>query len=530
MKLGPFELSDGMARLATESAFEVLARAKELERQGHEVINLGIGQPDFQTSGHIVEAAKKALDDGHHGYTPGNGILPLREAVAADIAVNRGATVDPDNIVIVPGGKVTMWYAILMFGGPGTEIMYPNPGFPIYESVIAFSGAKPVPIPLLEKNAFAFDADEVLAQITRATRLIIVNSPANPTGGVVPRAEFDKLAAGLERHPHVTILSDEIYSRLTYDDAEFVTMLDYQHLRDRRVATDFAALLRHRLGHVARDRAHPAFDDVVAVPARSAKLEKDFGPGAARRMGIGDILHVEHHRAHAFVLEIVGREIDERAGQKALQDGLIAACLGAFPNVRERRRIGQHVGLHQPRRPGPELHPIGEARRIAAIQPRDRCDRALHVVVQERVRTVFVGEEHRRVDQVHRQAAPVQPHIGAHLLFQLPHHIGTGRHAIAIEQLFGGAGTADKGPALTEQHLPPGAREVEGGDQPVMTCADDDRIVMNVCHDETLLGIQVKRGSKVADKVTLRRDAAIAAVPSVAGRNTGDAAPLILQS
>ena len=238
MKLGPFELSDGMARLGTESAFEVLARAKELERQGHEVINLGIGQPDFQTPGHIVEAAKKALDDGHHGYTPGNGILPLREAVAADIAVNRGATVDPDNIVIVPGGKVTMWYAILMFGGPGTEIMYPNPGFPIYESVIAFSGAKPVPIPLLEKNAFAFDADEVLAQITRATRLIIVNSPANPTGGVVPRAEFDKLAAGLERHPHVTILSDEIYSRLTYDDAEFVTMLDYQHLRDRLIILD----------------------------------------------------------------------------------------------------------------------------------------------------------------------------------------------------------------------------------------------------------------------------------------------------
>jgi aspartate/methionine/tyrosine aminotransferase len=227
-----------MARLGTESAFEVLARAKAIEREGHEVINLGIGQPDFRTPLHIVEAAKKALDDGHHGYTPGNGILPLREAVAADIAKVRGVEVDPDQVVIVPGGKVTMWYAILMFGGPGAEIMYPNPGFPIYESVIAFSGAKPVPIPLREENGFAFDADEVLAKITPATRLIILNSPANPTGGVVPRAQFDTLVAGLERHPRVSVLSDEIYSRLLYDGAEFVTLLGYESLRGRLIVLD----------------------------------------------------------------------------------------------------------------------------------------------------------------------------------------------------------------------------------------------------------------------------------------------------
>ncbi|MCH7930127.1 MAG: aminotransferase class I/II-fold pyridoxal phosphate-dependent enzyme, partial [Proteobacteria bacterium] len=174
-----------MGRLGTESAFEVLARAKAIERAGHEVINLGIGQPDFRTPDHIVEAAKKALDDGHHGYTPGNGILPLREAVAADIARYRGLEVSPEQVVIVPGGKVTMWYAILIFGGPGTEILYPNPGFPIYESVIRYSGAKPVPIALREENGFAFDAEEVLAQITPATRLLILNSPANPTGSVV---------------------------------------------------------------------------------------------------------------------------------------------------------------------------------------------------------------------------------------------------------------------------------------------------------------------------------------------------------
>jgi len=131
-----------------------------------------------------------------------------------------------------------MWYAILMFGEPGAEILYPNPGFPIYESVIDFSGAKAVPIPLYERNGFAFDADEVLERITPATRLLILNSPANPTGGVVPRAQFDRLVAGLERHPHVAILSDEIYSRLLYDNAEFVSMLGYESIRDRLILLD----------------------------------------------------------------------------------------------------------------------------------------------------------------------------------------------------------------------------------------------------------------------------------------------------
>ena len=238
MRIGEFELAPGMGRLGTESAFEVLARAREIEREGHEVINLGIGQPDFRTPDHVVEAAKKALDDGEHGYTPGNGILPLREAVCADIAERRGVEVDPGRIVIVPGGKVTMWHAILMFARPGVEIMYPDPGFPIYESAIDFTGARAVPIPLRESNGFAFDADEVLALISPATRLIILNSPANPTGGVAPRAEFDKLAAGLDRYPHVAVMSDEIYSRLTYDGAEFVSLLGYEGLRDRLIVLD----------------------------------------------------------------------------------------------------------------------------------------------------------------------------------------------------------------------------------------------------------------------------------------------------
>ena len=211
---GLLKLAAGLARLGTESAFELLARAKAREAQGHDIINLGIGQPDFRTPEHIVDA------------------------VAADIAKFRGVEVNPGQVVIVPGGKVTMWYAILLFGEPGAEIMYPNPGFPIYESVINFSGAKAVPIPLRESNQFAFDADEVLDKVTPATRLLILNSPANPTGGVVPRNQFDRLVRGLEAHPEVVVLSDEIYSRLLYEGAEFVSLLEYESLRDRLIILD----------------------------------------------------------------------------------------------------------------------------------------------------------------------------------------------------------------------------------------------------------------------------------------------------
>src|SRR5262249_4963374 len=201
------QMAGRMTTLGTETAFEVLARANALAAQGHSIINLGIGQPDFPTPGHIVEAGRKALADGHHGYTPANGIPQLRKAVAADLWRRHKVESSPDRVLIVPGGKVTMFFAIMLFGEPSAEIMYPNPGFPIYESVIRFSGATPVPMPLHENRGFSFSADEVLGKITPRTRLIIINSPANPTGGVVPRAELDRLVAGLEKHPHVTIMS-----------------------------------------------------------------------------------------------------------------------------------------------------------------------------------------------------------------------------------------------------------------------------------------------------------------------------------
>jgi aspartate/methionine/tyrosine aminotransferase len=232
------EMAAAMSRLGTESAFEVLARAKALEEQGRDIINLGIGQPDFKTPPHIVEAAVAALRDGHHGYTPAGGIPELRRAVAADVAKRRGVDFDPSQIMIVPGGKVTMFFAILMFGEKGTEIIYPNPGFPIYESAINFSGAKAVPMPLHENTGFSFSADEVLGLITPRTRLIIINSPANPTGGVVPRAEIERLVAGLDRHPQVAVLSDEIYSRMLYEGREHVSLLEFPSIRDRLILLD----------------------------------------------------------------------------------------------------------------------------------------------------------------------------------------------------------------------------------------------------------------------------------------------------
>ena len=225
----------GFDRIGEENAFAVLARATALAAQGKDIINLGIGQPDFKTPGHIVEAAIKALRDGHHGYTPATGLLATREAVVRRTLTTTGVEVSPENVMIVPGGKVTMFAAILIFGEPGAEILYPDPGFPIYRSMIEFTGATPVPVPIREENGFAFSAEETLALITPRTRLLILNSPANPTGGVTPKAEIEKLVKGLEAHPHVAIMSDEIYDVMTYDGEEHCSLLTFPSIRDRLI-------------------------------------------------------------------------------------------------------------------------------------------------------------------------------------------------------------------------------------------------------------------------------------------------------
>nr|WP_321980655.1 pyridoxal phosphate-dependent aminotransferase [uncultured Cohaesibacter sp.] len=226
---------DNFLNLGDENAFAVLARANQLAAEGKDIINLGIGQPDFKTPDHIVEAAIEALRAGEHGYTPAVGIPRLREVVAEDLKAHHGADISPDRIMIMPGGKVTMYMAITLFGKPGVDILYPDPGFPIYRSMIEFTGARPIPVPLREENGFAFSADELLSLITKDTRLIIVNSPSNPTGGVTPKGEIDKLVKGLADWPDVAIMSDEIYSRMTFDGLEHQSLTSYPELEDRLI-------------------------------------------------------------------------------------------------------------------------------------------------------------------------------------------------------------------------------------------------------------------------------------------------------
>jgi aspartate aminotransferase len=222
-------------RIGEENAFAVLARANALAAQGRDIISLGIGQPDFRTPDFIVDAAIKALRDGHHGYTAANGIPPLREAVAADLQKRFKVEVSPDSVMIMPGGKPTMFMSILMFGEPGADILYPDPGFPIYRSMIEYTGARPIPVPIREENGFAFSAEETLKLITPQTRLLIINSPANPTGGVTPKSEIDKLVKGLEKWPDVAIMSDEIYDHMVYDGEKHVCLLSYPQIRDRLI-------------------------------------------------------------------------------------------------------------------------------------------------------------------------------------------------------------------------------------------------------------------------------------------------------
>jgi aspartate/methionine/tyrosine aminotransferase len=232
------KINPAVAAIEEETAFTVLDRANALKAKGHPVINLGIGQPDFQPPKHILEAAEKAVRDGPHGYTSPQGLPVLRDAVAQYVGKRFNVPVSGDEVVIVPGGKVTFYFACQMFGGPGAEILYPDPGFPPYRDAARSSGATPVPYPIREEKDFGFDAEEVLSLITPATRLIIINSPANPTGGVVSREEITKLAHGLAKHPHVAILSDEIYSHQVYDGVDFVSFLSFPELRDRTIILD----------------------------------------------------------------------------------------------------------------------------------------------------------------------------------------------------------------------------------------------------------------------------------------------------
>lgn len=230
------QLAERMQRLGTESAFEVLARAKALEAQGQEVIHLEIGEPDFDTPPHVVEAAVKALRDGYTHYTPAAGLPEARRAIAAHVSRSRGIEVTPDQVVITPGAKPIMFYTILALLQPGDEAIYPDPGFPIYRSMINFVGATPIPLPLREEKSFRFDLDEFRSLISERTRLIILNSPQNPTGGVLTRSDLE-VVAELARDRGIPVLSDEVYEQILYE-GEHVSLLSLPEMAAQTILLD----------------------------------------------------------------------------------------------------------------------------------------------------------------------------------------------------------------------------------------------------------------------------------------------------
>jgi len=326
---------NAFGRMGEENAFAVLARAGALAAQGRDIINLGIGQPDFPTPENISEAAVKAIRDGHHGYTPALGIDPLRDAVADDLGQRYATTVSRENVMMVPGGKVTMFAAIMLFGEPGAQILYPDPGFPIYRSMIDFTGATAVPIPIREENDFAFSAEETLALITPATRLLIVNSPANPCGGVTPKAEFDALVTGLDAHPQVAILSDEIYDRMLYDGAQHVSLLSYPQIRDRLILLNgwskTYAMTGWRLGYSVWPDV--LFDAVrklavncwscVNAPAQYAAIEAITG----QQDSVDEMMHSFAQRRQLIV-----NELNQLPGVSCKMP---TGAFYAFPNIKQ---------------------------------------------------------------------------------------------------------------------------------------------------------------------------------------------------
>jgi aspartate/methionine/tyrosine aminotransferase len=224
-------------RLGTETAFEVLARARALEAQGKDIVHLEIGEPDFDTPRNIVEAAKRALDAGATHYGPAAGFPEFRALIAETIAKDRHVACTADNVVVTPGAKPIMFYMMLAVLDPGDEAIYPNPGFPIYESVIQYLGAKAVPMPLRQSNGFRLDLDEVSRLLTPKTKLFILNSPQNPTGGMLPPEDIERLAGILADHPQVWILSDEIYSK-TFYEGRHLSIASLGTLRERTVILD----------------------------------------------------------------------------------------------------------------------------------------------------------------------------------------------------------------------------------------------------------------------------------------------------
>lgn len=334
-------LAARMGRLGTEGAFEVLARARKLEAQGKQVIHLEIGEPDFATAPNIVEAAKRALENGWTHYGPPAGLVELREAVAEDAGKRRGIAVDSSEVVITPGAKPILFYAILALVEPGDEVLYPNPGFPIYASLIGFIGARSVPYALAEESGFDIDGNEILGKINDRTRLIILNSPHNPTGGVISRSKMAALAEAL-RTKDVMILADEIYSRLIYD-GEHLSMASFPWLRDKVILLDgFSkshAMTGWRLGYgiMRRDLA----ERVALLMTNSNSCTASFTQIAGIEALRGDqtsveVMLKEFRRRRQVIVEGLNRI----PGFRCIEP---EGAFYAFPNITGTRRSSQEV-------------------------------------------------------------------------------------------------------------------------------------------------------------------------------------------
>jgi len=324
--------ADRMARLGTETAFEVLARARALEALGRSVIHLEIGEPDFATPDHIKEAAARALRDGYTHYTPAAGLLEAREAIAEDVSQSRGIPVHPDQVLITPGAKPVMFFTIMALLNPGDEVIYPDPGFPIYESVARFLDARPVPWVLREDREFRADPEELRALVTPRTRLIILNSPHNPTAGVLSRADLEAIA-GIVRGRPITVLSDEIYGRILYG-AQFASIASLPGMAEQTIILDGLsktyAMTGWRIGYGVATREVAA--RLVQLMVNSNSCTAAFTQMAAIAALRGDQGCVER-----MVAEFRRRRDAMVKGLRALPGVrclVPAGAFYAFPNIR----------------------------------------------------------------------------------------------------------------------------------------------------------------------------------------------------
>ncbi len=325
-------LAERMSKLGTESAFDVLVRARALEAQGRDVVHLEIGEPDFDTPAHIVEAGIQALRDGETHYTPAAGIPALREAIAQHVSETRGVSYTPENVVVTPGGKPVMFYSILALAGPGDEVIYPDPGFPIYGSVVNFSEATPKPLALREERGFKFDLDELRDLVSDRTRLVIINSPGNPTSGLLGDEELSLLAELAVQHDFY-VLSDEIYREIVYLDEPVRSIVSYPGMAERTIILDgFSktyAMTGWRLGYGVMPRAIAEAVTRLAINCNSCV------PGFTQLAGVAALTGPQD-QARAMVSEFRRRRDAIVAGLNEIPDVRCLLPEGAFyvfPNV-----------------------------------------------------------------------------------------------------------------------------------------------------------------------------------------------------